>query len=106
MCKMLMWEDGFCRGRVAECLDEMEGETTECEPNISNYWQSSFDVTIAVIQAGHGLFQLEPKAVEDFTSARQNDFLSLIVSGDKDKNQVSDSEAANMLKTSNETFIW
>lgn len=21
-----MWEDGFCRGRVAECLEEMEGE--------------------------------------------------------------------------------
>ncbi|KAL8537991.1 hypothetical protein ACS0TY_000079 [Phlomoides rotata] len=30
----------------------------------------------------------EPKAIEDFTSARQNDLLSLIVSGDKDKNQV------------------
>ncbi|KAL8495151.1 hypothetical protein ACS0TY_019355 [Phlomoides rotata] len=38
----------------------------------------------------------EPKAVEDFTSARQNDLLSLIVSGDKDKNQVSDSEAAKL----------
>ncbi|KAL8144979.1 protein RICE SALT SENSITIVE 3-like [Apium graveolens] len=23
---MLMWEDGFCRGRVAECLEEMDGE--------------------------------------------------------------------------------
>ncbi|CAK9182986.1 unnamed protein product [Ilex paraguariensis] len=106
---MLMWEDGFCRGRVAECLEEMDGEDpvrkafskmsiqlynygeglmgkvasdkchkwvfkepTECEPNISNYWQSSFDAlppewtdqfesgiqTIAVIQAGHGLLQL------------------------------------------------
>ncbi|KAL7103651.1 hypothetical protein ACP275_08G192500 [Erythranthe tilingii] len=111
---MLMWEDGFCRGRsVADCLDhhhhEMDGEDlvrksfskmsiqlynygeglmgkvasdkchkwvfkepTECEPNISNYWQSSFDAlpqewteqfesgiqTIAVIQAGHGLLQL------------------------------------------------
>ncbi|XP_044465784.1 protein RICE SALT SENSITIVE 3-like [Mangifera indica] len=106
---MLMWEDGFCRGRVADCLEEMdcedpvrkafskmsiqlynygEGlmgkvasdkchkwvfkEPTECEPNISNYWQSSFDAlppewtdqfesgiqTIAVIQAGHGLLQL------------------------------------------------
>ncbi|KAL2476362.1 Serine/threonine-protein kinase WNK (With No Lysine)-related [Abeliophyllum distichum] len=93
---MLMWEDGFCRGRVGECLDEMDGEDpvrkafskmsiqlynygegwvlepTECEPNISNYWQSSFDAlptewteqfesgiqTIAVIQAGHGLLQL------------------------------------------------
>ncbi|KAI6690355.1 hypothetical protein NL676_027183 [Syzygium grande] len=106
---MLMWEDGFCRGRVGECLEEMDGEDpvrkafskmsiqlynygeglmgkvasdkchkwvfkepTESEPNISNYWQSSFDAlppewtdqfesgiqTIAVIQAGHGLLQL------------------------------------------------
>ncbi|KAK4576800.1 hypothetical protein RGQ29_027369 [Quercus rubra] len=106
---MLMWEDGFCRGRVGDCLEEIEGEDpvrrsfskmsiqlynygeglmgkvasdkchkwvfkepTECEPNISNYWQSSFDAlppewtdqfdsgiqTIAVIQAGHGLLQL------------------------------------------------
>ncbi|XP_022717148.1 protein RICE SALT SENSITIVE 3-like isoform X2 [Durio zibethinus] len=92
---MLMWEDGFCRGRVTDCLEEIdvedpvrkafskmsiqlynygEGlmgkvasdkchkwvfkEPTECEPNISNYWQSSFDATIAVIQAGHGLLQL------------------------------------------------
>ncbi|KAM3396054.1 hypothetical protein BC332_19578 [Capsicum chinense] len=106
---MLMWEDGFCRGRGTDCLEEMDGEDlvrkafskmsiqlynygeglmgkvasdkchkwvfkepTECEPNISNYWQSSFDAlppewtdqfesgiqTIAVIQAGHGLLQL------------------------------------------------
>ncbi|VFQ88658.1 unnamed protein product [Cuscuta campestris] len=106
---MLMWEDGFCRGRVAECLEDMEGqdpvrkafskmsiqlynygeglmgkvasdkchkwvfkEPAECDPSISNYWQSSFDAlptewtdqfesgiqTIAVIQAGHGLLQL------------------------------------------------
>ncbi|KAL2523560.1 Serine/threonine-protein kinase WNK (With No Lysine)-related [Abeliophyllum distichum] len=106
---MLMWEDGFCRGRAADCLDEMDGEDpvrkafskmsiqlynygeglmgkvasdkchkwvfkepAECEPNISNYWQSSFDAlppewtdqfesgiqTIAVLQAGHGLLQL------------------------------------------------
>ncbi|XP_058072357.1 protein RICE SALT SENSITIVE 3 isoform X2 [Magnolia sinica] len=106
---MLMWEDGYCRTRVAECLEEMDGEDpvrkafskmsiqlynygeglmgkvasdkchkwvfkepSECEPNISNYWQSSFDAlppewtdqfasgiqTIAVIQAGHGLLQL------------------------------------------------
>ncbi|XAR56524.1 hypothetical protein NMG60_11037049 [Bertholletia excelsa] len=106
---MLMWEDGFCRGRVTDCLEEIDGEDpvrkafskmsiqlynygeglmgkvasdkchkwvfkepTECEPNISNYWQSSFDAlppewtdqfesgiqTIAVIQAGHGLLQL------------------------------------------------
>ncbi|KAM0919591.1 hypothetical protein ACQ4PT_008068 [Festuca glaucescens] len=106
---MLMWEDGFCRPRVAECLEDMDGEDpvrkafskmsiqlynygeglmgkvasdkchkwvfkepSECEPNIANYWQSSFDAlptewtdqfasgiqTIAVIQAGHGLLQL------------------------------------------------
>ncbi|KAK4796327.1 hypothetical protein SAY86_028653 [Trapa natans] len=107
---MLMWEDGFCRGRVADCLEEIDGgedpvrkafskmsiqlynygeglmgkvasdkchkwvfkEPSECEANISNYWQSSFDAlplewtdqfesgiqTIAVIQAGHGLLQL------------------------------------------------
>ncbi|XP_075497750.1 protein RICE SALT SENSITIVE 3-like isoform X1 [Primulina tabacum] len=106
---MLMWEDGFCRDRVAEGLDEVDGEdpvrkafskmsihlynygeglmgkvaadkchkwvfkeSAECEPNVSNYWQSSFDAqpsewtdqfeagiqTIAVIQAGHGLLQL------------------------------------------------
>ncbi|KAI4342464.1 hypothetical protein MLD38_027091 [Melastoma candidum] len=106
---MLMWEDGFCRGKVGDCLDGMDGEDpvrkafskmsiqlynygeglmgkvasdkchkwvfkepTECEPNTSNYWQSSFDAlpsewtdqfesgieTIAVIQAGHGLLQL------------------------------------------------
>jgi hypothetical protein len=23
---MLMWEDGFCRPRVAECLEDMDGE--------------------------------------------------------------------------------
>ncbi|WCJ32195.1 Serine/threonine-protein kinase WNK (With No Lysine)-related [Euphorbia peplus] len=107
---MLMWEDGYCRGRVGgDCLEEIDGEDpvrksfskmsiqlynygeglmgkvasdkchkwvfkepSECEPNISNYWQSSFDAlppewtdqfesgiqTIAVIQAGHGLLQL------------------------------------------------
>ncbi|XP_020596308.1 uncharacterized protein LOC110036250 isoform X2 [Phalaenopsis equestris] len=106
---MLMWEDGFCRTRMSECLEEIDGEDpvrkafskmsiqlynygeglmgkvasdkchkwvfkepSECEPNISNYWQSSFDAlppewtdqfasgiqTIAVIQAGHGLLQL------------------------------------------------
>lgn len=21
-----MWEDGYCRGRVADCLEEMDGE--------------------------------------------------------------------------------
>ncbi|XP_061354347.1 protein RICE SALT SENSITIVE 3 isoform X2 [Gastrolobium bilobum] len=106
---MLMWEDGFCRGRGLGCLEDIDGEDpvrkafskmsiqlynygeglmgkvasdkchkwvfkepTECETNISNYWQSSFDAlppewtdqfesgiqTIAVIQAGHGLLQL------------------------------------------------
>lgn len=24
LCRMLMWEDGFCRG--SDCLDQMEGE--------------------------------------------------------------------------------
>ncbi|XP_039030437.1 protein RICE SALT SENSITIVE 3-like [Hibiscus syriacus] len=106
---MLMWEDGFCRGRVTDYLEEIDGEDpvkkafsklsiqlynyveglmgkvasdkchkwvfkepTEFEPNVSNYWQSSFDAlppewtdqfdsgiqTIAVIQAGQGLLQL------------------------------------------------
>ncbi|KAJ4981750.1 hypothetical protein NE237_032587 [Protea cynaroides] len=106
---MLMWEDGFCRGSVANCLEDIDGEDpvrkafskmsiqlynygeglmgkvasdkchkwvfkepSECEPNTSDYWQSSFDAlppewtdqfnsgiqTIAVIQAGHGLLQL------------------------------------------------
>lgn len=106
---MLMWEDGFCRPRAADCFEEIDGEDpvrkafskmsiqlynygeglmgkvasdkchkwvfkepSECEANISNYWQSSFDAlppewtdqfasgiqTIAVIQAGHGLLQL------------------------------------------------
>ncbi|XP_009397203.2 protein RICE SALT SENSITIVE 3 [Musa acuminata AAA Group] len=106
---MLMWEDGFCRTRAAECMEGMdvedpvrkafskmsiqlynygEGlmgkvasdkchkwvfkEPSQCEPNISSHWQSSFDAlpsewtdqfasgiqTIAVIQAGHGLLQL------------------------------------------------
>ncbi|KZV32578.1 Serine/threonine-protein kinase WNK-related isoform 1 [Dorcoceras hygrometricum] len=104
---MLMWEDGFCGGRVADEVDRGEDpvrkafskmsiqlynygeglmgkvaadkchkwvfkEPAECEPNVSNYWQSSFDAlpsewsdqfeagiqTIAVIQAGHGLLQL------------------------------------------------
>ncbi|KAK4745842.1 hypothetical protein SAY87_012154 [Trapa incisa] len=85
---MLMWEDGFCRRRVADCLEEIDGgddpvkkafskmsiqlynygeglmgkvasdkchkwvfkEPSECEANISNYWQSSFD---AVCLVGH-----------------------------------------------------
>ncbi|CAL9090405.1 unnamed protein product [Musa textilis] len=92
---MLMWEDGFCRTRAAECMEGTdvedpvrkafskmsiqlynygEGvmgkvasdkchkwvfkEPSQCEPNVSNHWQSSFDATIAVIQAGHGLLQL------------------------------------------------
>ncbi|KAL9248574.1 RICE SALT SENSITIVE 3-like protein, partial [Drosera capensis] len=111
---MLMWEDGFCRARVGESLEEIDSEDpvrkafskmsiqlynygegwvvgrlmgkvasdkchkwvfkepTACDPNVSNYWQSSFDAlppewtdqfesgiqTIAVIQAGHGLLQL------------------------------------------------
>ncbi|KAL8510195.1 hypothetical protein ACS0TY_017126 [Phlomoides rotata] len=61
-------------GKVAsdKCHKWVFKEPTECEANISNYWQSSFDAlptewteqfdsgiqTIAVIQAGHGLLQL------------------------------------------------
>ncbi|KAK6946695.1 Transcription factor MYC/MYB N-terminal [Dillenia turbinata] len=61
-------------GKVAsdKCHKWVFKEPSECEPNISNYWQSSFDAippewtdqfdsgiqTIAVIQAGHGLLQL------------------------------------------------
>ncbi|XVF70159.1 hypothetical protein PTKIN_Ptkin11bG0139100 [Pterospermum kingtungense] len=61
-------------GKVAsdKCHKWVFKEPTESEPNISNYWQSSFDAlptewtdqfesgiqTIAVIQAGHGLLQL------------------------------------------------
>ncbi|KHG01101.1 hypothetical protein F383_20732 [Gossypium arboreum] len=54
---MLMWEDGFCKGRVTtECLEEIEGE----DP-LPPEWTDQFDSgiqTIAVIQAGHGLLQL------------------------------------------------
>ncbi|CAA6668674.1 unnamed protein product [Spirodela intermedia] len=54
--------------------------SSDCEPNVANYWQSSFDAlppewtdqfasgiqTIAVIQAGHGLLQLGScKIVDD-----------------------------------------
>eukprot|EP00268_Persea_americana_P033060 TRINITY_DN3274_c0_g2_i1.p1 TRINITY_DN3274_c0_g2~~TRINITY_DN3274_c0_g2_i1.p1 ORF type:complete len:369 (-),score=85.47 TRINITY_DN3274_c0_g2_i1:403-1509(-) len=61
-------------GKVAsdKCHKWVFKEPSECEANISNYWQSSFDAlppewtdqfasgiqTIAVIQAGHGLLQL------------------------------------------------
>ncbi|XP_077253471.1 protein RICE SALT SENSITIVE 3-like isoform X2 [Tasmannia lanceolata] len=61
-------------GKVAsdKCHKWVFKEPSECEPNISNYWQSSFDAlpsewtdqfasgiqTVAVIQAGHGLLQL------------------------------------------------
>ncbi|KAJ4782988.1 Serine/threonine-protein kinase WNK (With No Lysine)-like protein [Rhynchospora pubera] len=61
-------------GKVAsdKCHKWVFKEPSDCEPNISNYWQSSFDAlppewtdqfssgiqTIAVIQAGHGLLQL------------------------------------------------
>uniref|UniRef100_N1QRH6 Transcription factor MYC/MYB N-terminal domain-containing protein n=1 Tax=Aegilops tauschii TaxID=37682 RepID=N1QRH6_AEGTA len=111
---MLMWEDGFCRPRMAECLEDMEGEDpvrkafskmsiqlynygeglmgkvasdkchkwvfkepSECEPNIANYWQSSFDATIAVIQAGHGLLQLGSCKIESFsfTALLQSDII-------------------------------
>ncbi|URE31972.1 hypothetical protein MUK42_13999 [Musa troglodytarum] len=47
-------------GKVAsdKCHKWVFKEPSECEPNVANYWQSSFDATIAVIQAGHGLLQL------------------------------------------------
>jgi len=84
-----MWEDGFCRPRVAECLEDIDGEDpvrkafikmsiqlynygeglmgkvasdkchkwvfkepSECEPNISNYWQSSFDAVRTITDCG------------------------------------------------------
>ncbi|KAF2286044.1 hypothetical protein GH714_009947 [Hevea brasiliensis] len=68
------WVLGRLMGKVAsdKCHKWVFKEPSECEPNISNYWQSSFDAlppewtdqfesgiqTIAVIQAGHGLLQL------------------------------------------------
>ncbi|KAJ0693607.1 putative protein RICE SALT SENSITIVE 3 [Helianthus annuus] len=74
MGRMLMWEDGFCRGRMADSLEEMDAagedpvrkafskilmgkiasdkchkwvfkEPSECDQSISNYWQSSFDAS-------------------------------------------------------------
>lgn len=61
-------------GKVAsdKCHKWVFKEPSESEPNLANYWQSSFDAlppewtdqfesgiqTIAVIQAGHGLLQL------------------------------------------------
>jgi len=46
----LLWLDGFgfwnrLMGKVAsdKCHKWVFKEPTECEPNISNYWQSSFD---------------------------------------------------------------
>lgn len=47
--KLLDWYDlfGFVRlmGKVAsdKCHKWVFKEPSECEPNISNYWQSSFD---------------------------------------------------------------
>ncbi|URE31015.1 alanine aminotransferase [Musa troglodytarum] len=54
------WVLGRLMGKVAsdKCHKWVFKEPSECEPNIANYWQSSFDATIAVIQAGHGLLQL------------------------------------------------
>ncbi|XP_077220339.1 protein RICE SALT SENSITIVE 3-like isoform X2 [Tasmannia lanceolata] len=70
----IITEKGGLMGKVAsdKCHKWVFKEPSECEPNISNYWQSSFDAlppewtdqfasgiqTIAVIQAGHGLLQL------------------------------------------------
>ncbi|KAK4342076.1 hypothetical protein RND71_037892 [Anisodus tanguticus] len=53
---MLMWEDGFCRGRSADCLEEMDGEDL-LPPEWTDQFESGIQ-TIAVIQAGHGLLQL------------------------------------------------
>ncbi|KAF2596289.1 hypothetical protein F2Q68_00008160 [Brassica cretica] len=68
------WVLGRLMGKVAsdKCHKWVFKEPSESEPNLANYWQSSFDAlppewtdqfesgiqTIAVIQAGHGLLQL------------------------------------------------
>ncbi|CAH2070041.1 unnamed protein product [Thlaspi arvense] len=68
------WVMGRLMGKVAsdKCHKWVFKEPSESEPNLANYWQSSFDAlppewtdqfesgiqTIAVIQAGHGLLQL------------------------------------------------
>ncbi|XP_039001590.1 protein RICE SALT SENSITIVE 3-like isoform X2 [Hibiscus syriacus] len=73
-CKVGDDNGSLLMGKVAsdKCHKWVFKEPTECEPNVSNYWQSSFDAlppewtdqfdsgiqTIAVIQAGHGLLQL------------------------------------------------
>ncbi|CAL0333751.1 unnamed protein product [Lupinus luteus] len=83
-CKVGDDNGSLLMGKVAsdKCHKWVFKEPTESEPNISNYWQSSFDAiptewtdqfesgiqiivflcsngqTIAVIQAGHGLLQL------------------------------------------------
>ncbi|PIA35185.1 hypothetical protein AQUCO_03600089v1 [Aquilegia coerulea] len=70
----IMEKGGSLMGKVAsdKCHKWVFKELNDAEPNISNYWQSSFDAipsewtdqfnsgiqTIAVIQAGHGLLQL------------------------------------------------
>ncbi|PPD74179.1 hypothetical protein GOBAR_DD28896 [Gossypium barbadense] len=92
---MLMWEDGFCRGRVTDYLEEIDGEDpvkkafsklsiqlynygeglmgkvasdkchkwvfkepTECEPNVSNYWQSSFDAYLSMGKLVYGNYTI------------------------------------------------
>ncbi|OEL25841.1 hypothetical protein BAE44_0013140 [Dichanthelium oligosanthes] len=62
---MLMWEDGFCRPRVAECLEDIDGEDPvrkafiKMSIQLYNYGEGwVLGKTIAVIQAGHGLLQL------------------------------------------------
>ncbi|PPR87965.1 hypothetical protein GOBAR_AA32734 [Gossypium barbadense] len=82
---MLMWEDGFCKGRVTtECLEEIEGEDpvrkafSKMSIQLYNYgegwlppeWTDQFDSgiqTIAVIQAGHGLLQLGSCKISSFS---------------------------------------
>jgi hypothetical protein len=59
--RMLMWEDGFCRPRVAECLEDMDGEDPvrkafiKMSIQLYNYgegWVLDYD-WVGAVQAAH-----------------------------------------------------